>query len=213
MEMDKSLRVIDLAARLPLFLRQVREFGKLTGTEDEEFRLFYGSLDRLWDDGFIRTASERGVRRWESILGIRPGAGDTLEYRRQRILQEFSKIVQISLDFIKNRVSELYGDDFVLTMDPKLCRMTLLITTDQYESVVLLYDFLRDTIPANLELDTKVQSRRQFRQQLKISAGGAVGSNYMADIICGGSRRMPMKVSAGGFLRSYHTHIKSKLVE
>ena len=77
----------------------------------------------------------------------------------------------------------------------------------------MLSDLLQDMVPAHLEVDAKMQSRRQFRQQLKISAGGAVGSNYSADIICGGSRRMPMKVSTGGFLRSYHTHIKSKLAE
>ena len=203
----------DLMEILPEYFRPVRELQeimKVLGVAlDEVERVIL----QIGANCHIQTADEATISMYEEKLGIVYIPGDTLEYRRQRILQKLSTIVPFSLGFFKVRLSELYGDNFVLNIEPELCRMNLLITTEQYESERLLSDLLQDMVPAHLEVDAKMQSRRQFRQQLKISAGGAVGSNYMADIICGGSRRMPMKVSAGGFLRSYHTHIKSKLVE
>ena len=71
---------------LPPVLQGVREFGMIMDIEQEEISRLWGAIEAALNDQFIQVATEYGISRWESILGIVPKGTDTLDDRRFRTL-------------------------------------------------------------------------------------------------------------------------------
>ncbi|OUP05848.1 hypothetical protein B5F35_16370 [Anaeromassilibacillus sp. An200] len=49
---------------------------------------------------YIQTADEPTIAWWESVLGLETQFGDTLDFRRSRVLQKISQIVPFSIGFL-----------------------------------------------------------------------------------------------------------------
>ena len=79
-----------LISYLPPVLQNIEEFKALYGTEDYEIDDLYAALEILLKDQFVHEATENGIKRWEKILKIIPGASDTLDMRRFEILNRLN---------------------------------------------------------------------------------------------------------------------------
>lgn len=95
-------RKVSLVSCLPDYLKEIRELKEIARLENTELQGLYDKCGELWKDGFIRTAGYQGIKKWESILGIK-GKG-TLEDRREAVLIRWSKklpyTMQVLLDLL-----------------------------------------------------------------------------------------------------------------
>lgn len=88
---------------LPEVLRNYREFQKTFEAEEPEVKKVYNELSKVLNDLFVEDATERGIKRWENILGIVPKPSENLEDRKFKIL---SKLVK-KLPYTRRRLEQL----------------------------------------------------------------------------------------------------------
>lgn len=75
---------------LPLFLRNVKEFGIINSAFDIENEEIQKSIADFMKENFVMTAENQGLSRMEKILGIN-GEGNSVALRRYNILAEMRK--------------------------------------------------------------------------------------------------------------------------
>lgn len=70
---------------------------------------------------FILTANQEGIERFESILGITPNLlTETLEFRRQRVINRFSFFPPFTMEYLTQKLNEIIGvDRWTATLDTK----------------------------------------------------------------------------------------------
>lgn len=146
-------------SQLPTWFKPVLEYIEL-------MRVYGISLDELLDgtkaiyyNMFIQTADADTLREWEKLFGISARPGDTLDYRRQRLLMKFNQIVPYTISHLRDRLDELFGDEYTMTIDPVACKLSILVTSDRPGAIDLLYDLIWDVLPAHIKLIANQQTK------------------------------------------------------
>lgn len=98
---------IDVLDYLPKFLAKDPMFKKAADTCSTEHNRLRLALQNLADNLFVNTATW-ALPLYESFLGIKPGNGDTDEFRRQRILFKLQHVDVSTVDFM-NSIINLYS--------------------------------------------------------------------------------------------------------
>lgn len=146
-------RVIDLVRYYPEFLKDNRELQQITNTDGEEIRRLYEKSDQLWADGFIREATYQGIKRWESLLGIKPWPGDTLEERRGAVLGRWNQQLPYTLQRLHERLQAVVGPDgYELYLRYLIYELEIDVIDQSYRVLQSLHDMTKQMIPANLYL-------------------------------------------------------------
>lgn len=139
---------------LPDYLRDFDEFQKLGIAKDPESNLGWESVKLTIDNMFVESATNIGIKRWESILKISPKGTDSLEDRKFRVLARLNERVPYTETVIREKLAFLCGaDGYSLVVDNKSFTMTVrvaLARKSQYNDIEV---FLRRAIPANISLD------------------------------------------------------------
>ena len=146
-------RIIDLGRYYPEFLKNIRELRIINDTDGEEIRRLYEKSDQLWVDGFINEATLQGIKRWESLLGIKPYPGDTLKERRSAVLGRWNQQLPYTLARLRERLMAVVGEDgYELEVRNRLYELEINIPDQPYRVLQSLHDMTKQMIPANLDL-------------------------------------------------------------
>ncbi|MCI9444350.1 MAG: DUF2313 domain-containing protein [Oscillospiraceae bacterium] len=95
----------------PPWFRRILDFQALCHTEGEELRAMTGAMDQIHQNLFIQTMDDGTAAQWEAILRILPEPGDTLEFRRLRVLNRLALRPPFTLPFLKEKLAELFGPE------------------------------------------------------------------------------------------------------
>ena len=144
---------IDLKDYWPLVTKKILEFEKIADAENPEINNLWAAHKDVLDNQFIKTLTEEGCKRWESILNIVPMGTDTLDDRRFRILARINADLPFTFKQLENMLYALCGDDYtceLINNDYKLVVRLALGVRRQYDEVSSL---LKKVVPANLLID------------------------------------------------------------
>lgn len=168
---------VDLKMMLPEWFKNILEFNRLLEAEEVELGEVESSIQSVRNNCYIQTADENTILLYEKRFGITYQYGETLEYRKSRILQRYNTVVPFSVGFLRNRLTELYGaNGYVLTVNSETCLLTIKVTSDRYGAVNLLYDLLWDIIPAHMEIIANQQVTNYISSD--IYAAAVVSGTY-----------------------------------
>ena len=150
------MRKVDLWYYLPPFLKEFLEMREILGAEEPEFQELVKEYDDVLKDNFIITATERGIARFESMLGIRPDASASLETRRSAVLTKWWDTTPYTLRTLKNRIALIQGNSNIqisFGKDNPYCIqiVTRLETAGQGDDLAYI---IQTMLPANLEVDS-----------------------------------------------------------
>ncbi len=160
---------VDLKMLLPDWFKGILEFNQLMEAEEVELEEVESSIQSVRNNCFIQTADENTILLYEKRFGISYQLGETLEYRKSRILQRYNTVVPFSIEFLKNRLAELYGaDGYALTVSSKTCLLTIKVASDRYGALNLLYDLLWDIIPAHIQIIASQEAQKSIRGALYV---------------------------------------------
>ena len=161
-----------LMNQLPYWFKPVIEYIEI-------MRAWAGSLaesenlaESIKDNFFIQTADSDTLAVWEKLLGISSRPTDTLEFRRERILSKLNQTVPFTYWHLKERLTDLFGDDYRLTINPAECKIEIFVTSDRYGAIDLLNDLIYNVIPAHLD----VKSNQEVRNFI-------VSNQYIASVV------------------------------
>lgn len=138
---------------LPDVIRDIREYKAILNTEQPEFEEGWNQADYALQESIIMTATDYGLSRWESILGIAPKASDTLDDRRFRIITTQLANTPYTYRRLIELLTELCGEgEFVVTLDHENYSIVVelgLAVISKFEAVE---ELLKKILPANLDL-------------------------------------------------------------
>ena len=136
---------------LPQFMQEYREMATIMETEQFE-------IDRLWleaenalADQFLLEATENGVMRWESMLGISPKDTDTLNERRFRILTKLNQELPYTLRKLERVLANLCGEDgFSIEVQAAEYNVEVKLAVGNHNNYSEVETLLNKMIPANM---------------------------------------------------------------
>lgn len=100
----------DICQYWPEWFRKILDFQALCQTEGEELRVMARFMDRVRANLFVQTMDEQTTADWEKIFRIVPNPlTETLQFRRDRILNRLSMHPPFTLTFLYQRLDALFG--------------------------------------------------------------------------------------------------------
>lgn len=139
-----------LMDQLPEWFKPVLEYIAIMHGGSVELARLDEDAEQIRLNDHIQTADASTLRYWERFLGIASSAGDTLAYRRQRILMRINQTVPYTIRHLRDRLRELFGEDYTLEVNPAQCWIRIIVTSDRYGAISLLHDLIYSYVPAHL---------------------------------------------------------------
>lgn len=100
----------DICQYWPRWFREILDFQALCQTEGAELRVMAQFMDRIRANLFVQTMDEQTTADWEKIFRIVPNPlTETLQFRRDRILNRLSMHPPFTLTFLYQRLDALFG--------------------------------------------------------------------------------------------------------
>ena len=122
-----------LKQQLPRYFRPISEFGEILKAQGYGLDQFDKASAKVYANNYIATCDEETIAYYERLLGIVYRFGDTMEYRRTRVLQKYNTIVPFSVGFLRDKLTELYGEDgYEMSVDSAACKLKIKVTSDRY---------------------------------------------------------------------------------
>lgn len=172
--------MVDLMLVLPEYFRPVLEFKQLMKTDGAVLDDLEKEIRKLRDNFYIQTADDTSITEMEKQFSIFAKPGETIDYRRQRLLSKYNTIVPFSIGFLQDRLRELFNDDFTMQVDPIKCTITISVTSSRYGAVDLLYDLLWDVVPAHIQIIANQQVDNYI--SVTLAAAGIVSTTFLQTI-------------------------------
>lgn len=143
---------------LPRFLQEIREFQAINGTEQPEFANLWGDLGDVLNDQFIGTATENGISRWESMLGIKPMASDSLEERRFRVLTRVNEQLPYTITGLKRQLETLCGiGNYEVVLNSGAYTLSVKVGLAAKKNYDDVESMVNRMVPANLIVDISLK--------------------------------------------------------
>ena len=139
-----------LMDQLPGWFKPVLEYIAIMHGGAVELARLDEDAEQIRLNDHIQTADASTLQYWERFLGIVSSAGDTLEYRRERILMRINQTVPYTIWHLRDRLRELFGEDYTLEVNPAECWIRIIVTSDRYGAISLLHDLIYSYVPAHL---------------------------------------------------------------
>ena len=108
----------DLLSLLPPWYRDILDYQEICKTERAQFDVLAKEITAVADNFFFQTMDDGTVSMWEQIFGIIAAPGDTLSFRRTRVLNRLTTRPPFTMRFLEQRLDELIGPGaWTVTMD------------------------------------------------------------------------------------------------
>lgn len=150
----KAKGKVDLLSYLPTFLREYEETKAALNAENPEFELLWREANGVLSNGFIHTADEWGIKRFEKLLGILPDPDSDLEARRSIVLSKWLSKLPYTYRMLLKQLEIICGDDFSVTKRFEEEYFLRVVThLRDYGKALEVKKLLDEMIPANMRPD------------------------------------------------------------
>lgn len=141
---------------LPPEIANIEEFKEIMETEDKEFELLEKGQQRILNENFIDTATEYGIKKYETLFKIRvDDLNESLDFRKLRIKNRKLDKVPFSYRFLDNKLKNLFGEDnYKLELLNNEYILKVEINTFDWNTFNEIIDNFRYIIPCNMELNS-----------------------------------------------------------
>lgn len=147
-------RIVEIEKYWAAVVGNAAEFKQIAAAENPEFNSLSSCILRVLGEAFIHDATEYGVARWESMLGIAPKVGDTLEQRKVRVLTYLNVQLPYTWRVLKQMISSYVGEDnFTMEYINDFSKLIVRVITEDdvvFNDIQLL---LSKVVPQNVVID------------------------------------------------------------
>ncbi|MGN6710732.1 putative phage tail protein [Anaerocolumna jejuensis] len=144
-------REINLLEYLPGVLREVKEFKVLSAAENHETIKLWEELENVLDDQFVNESTLNGVKRWESILGIKALDTDLLSDRKFRILSRLNEQLPYTYKNLDAQLALLCGaNGYKLILDNSAYALTVKVALTAKKKFTEVGNLLDRVVPCNI---------------------------------------------------------------
>lgn len=143
----------NLAKYYPIIYKDVLETDHLVSTENELFDELDSLTLEVEQNQFILTANARGLTIYENMLNIIANPqSDTIQFRRERIINRLSTIAPFTIRELRNKLDQLLGkDNYIIDLVHQEYKLNITTYIGVYGKLDELIRTLFVMIPVNLE--------------------------------------------------------------
>lgn len=136
---------------LPSFLQEYRELDAIMETEQPEINNLWDSAEQALANQFVSEATESGVKKWESMLGISPKGTDTLQERKFRVLTKMNQELPYTLRKLEHVLTNLCGiGNFSIEVFAAEYHVEVKLAVGNHNNYLEVESTLNKMIPANM---------------------------------------------------------------
>lgn len=136
---------------LPIFVQEYAEIDAIMDAEQVSVENAWIDVEDVMCDQFVLDATENGVKRWESILNMKPKGTYTLDERRFNILVKLQEQLPYTVEALKTALTAICGEDgYLLRIDNNRYILTVRLALYNQNNVTAVSELLNRMIPANL---------------------------------------------------------------
>lgn len=136
---------------LPLYVQDYAEIKAIMDAEQINVEKAWTDAENVMCDQFILDATENGVKRWESIVGIVPKANLTLEERKFQVLSKLNWQLPYTIESLNRALTTLCGENgYTLMLDADRYELMVKLALVNKNFVDAVKDLLENVVPANL---------------------------------------------------------------
>ena len=174
------MRDIDIKSYVPPFLLKYSELKQLYESENPEFKKLNIEADNLLDNQFIGSTNEKGIARYEALLGISGMQEYSLEERQIKVYTAWIDDIPYTFNTLKERIERLCGKgNFTLlvnNVEHKVIITTHLEYQLQSEELERMLDII---LPANMVLLITNSFDNTLQASFMYAGGGVVTTDYI----------------------------------
>lgn len=174
------MRDIDIKSYVPPFLLKYSELKQLYESENPEFKQLNIETDNLLDNQFIGSTNEKGIARYEALLGISGMQEYSLEERQIKVYTAWIDDIPYTFNTFKERIERLCGKgNFTLlvnNVEHKVIITTHLEYQLQSEELERMLDII---LPANMVLLITNSFDNTLQASFMYAGGGVVTTDYI----------------------------------
>lgn len=167
---------------VPSVYTNFTEMDELVQAEDSSLTNAYSELTNLVNNQFVVTADDEGLHQYETLFDIVSTPSETVEFRRQRLINRFSMMPPFSYRFFEGKLNEIIGaGKWSMTVNNATRTLTIESSaSDQawFTEVLITVGRLK---PANMVFINKplVQGTASATEQVSYSS---INNNYVLGI-------------------------------
>lgn len=174
------MRDIDIRSYVPPFLLKYSELKQLYESENPEFKKLNTETDNLLDNQFIGSTNEKGIARYEALLGITGMQEYSLEERQIKVYTAWIDDIPYTFNTLKERIERLCGKgNFTLlvnNVEHKIIITTHLEYQLQSDELERMLDII---LPANMVLLITNSFDNTLQTDFMYAGGGVVTTDYI----------------------------------
>lgn len=174
------MRDIDIKSYVPPFLLKYSELKQLYESENPEFKKLNIEADNLLDNQFIGSTNEKGIARYEALLGISGMQEYSLEERQIKVYTAWIDDIPYTFNTLKERIERLCGKgNFTLlvnNVEHKIIITTHLEYQLQSDELERMLDII---LPANMVLLITNSFDNTLQTDFMYAGGGVVTTDYI----------------------------------
>ena len=140
----------------PPEMQEKLEFKKIAEIENPALEKLWQEIENTVNDQFIQTATEKGIRRRERLLGITPSRFDDLEYRRFRVLVRWNDRLPYTYRTLKNKLDQIFKDNYKLEILHDQYLLIIEVNTFNWQIYSDIVDEIRKMAPANMVIQSSL---------------------------------------------------------
>lgn len=139
---------------LPVVMQNFFEMQEIMNTEDWELDQVELSIEKCLANGFLEDCDQDGIKKYEAILNVLPGKGETLKERKERVLLRWNYYVPYTMKNLTAKLAAYCGKDFIAECLWYDLYVKLGLTNKQrYEDVAAM---LLDIVPCNIVIHLSI---------------------------------------------------------
>lgn len=134
-----------------MFVQEYAEIGAIMDAEQTSVEDAWTGAENVMCDQFVVDATENGVKRWESILNMKPKGSYTLDERKFNILVKLKEQLPYTIRTLNEMLTALCGEDgYLLRVDNDKYLLTVRLALNNENNVQAVSELLEKIVPANL---------------------------------------------------------------
>lgn len=139
---------------LPEVFKAISEIQTHAGAENPELATVWQGVEDAYNDQFLYTMTENGIKRWEKMLAIVPMGTDSLEDRRFRIINRINAKLPYTYKMLESHLVQMCGEDgYIMSYDPDTWTLTIKIALTSKKQYDEILELVNQMIPVNIILD------------------------------------------------------------
>lgn len=151
---------------IPFVIENIDEIRAIYNAEEKTGSKLETEIESKDFDAYIRTATEYGISRRESILKIKPQDTDSLEDRRFRVLSKWYDDYPYTYNDLIARLDNLLGKgNYTIVVLPEEMELRCLVELTRKQMFSDFEKLLEDIVPLNITIDVGLRYNQHNRLQ------------------------------------------------